>query len=227
MTDFLNYKFRCSGLVNLLPDPKTKSEPLSETTKTYLKEIWIAEVYGREKIITSKQMEKGIICETDSIELVEKVTGKKYFKNQKTYENEFIIGTPDIDTNSDDFIIDIKTSWDIWTFSNVDEKYARKMYLPQILGYMALREKRKGKISFCLVNLPEHLIYDEFRKMVYQGAVPDNEEGEAIVRKMYTYDDIPDKDKVKIFDFEFDDEMHEKLIERIKTARFYMNSLEL
>lgn len=235
--NFSTYKFRCHGLGNLLTDPRSKVDPfvgkhktpaaqlLSETTKTYLKELWIKEVFDRERIITTKQTAKGIECETDSLELVEKVLGKKYFKNIKEYTNDHLAGIPDVvDT---DFVLDIKTSWDIWTFANVEEDAARKTYYGQLLGYMLLTGKKKAKLAYCLVNLPESFIYDEFRKLVYQGAVPDNEDGEAVVRKMYTYDDIAPEKKVKTFEFELDEEIAEKLINRINIARFYMNALEL
>lgn len=226
MTDFLQYKFRCSGLVNLLVDPRSKTEPLSATTKTYLKDIWIKETYDRERPTpTSKAMEKGIACETDSIELIEKVTGEKYFKNSKHFDNEYIKGTPDVITPK--ILRDIKTNWNIWTFAAVDEKYARDTYFPQVLGYMALTNKKTAIIDFALVNLPEHMIFDEFRKMVWQGIVKEDEEGEAHVRKLYTYDDIPAEKRIKSFTFEWDQEMYDKIVERIKVARFYMNSLEL
>ena len=48
--DFSNYKFRASGLVNLMTNSRTKSDPLGESTKTYLRDIFIKEVYGREKL---------------------------------------------------------------------------------------------------------------------------------------------------------------------------------
>lgn len=224
--DFSNYKFRCSGLANLLVDPRSKSDPLSATTKTYLKDIWIKNTFDRERPRpSSRAMEKGVECETDSIELLEKVINKKYFKNTNNHENEYIYGTPDI--NTPEILRDIKTSWNIWTFSAVDEKYAYDTYFPQILGYMALTGKKKATIDFALVSAPEHLVFDEFKKMVYQGLVKEDEEGEAYVRKLYTYEDIDIKMRIKSFEFEWDQEVYDKLIERIKTARFYLNSLSL
>src|SRR5690606_38324505 len=102
--------------------------------------LWIKEVFDREKYDTvNKYTNKGIACESDSLDLVQKVTGEAYFKNQKQYENEWIIGTPDV-VNSEN-VIDIKTSFNIWSFANADEKYAQKSYFYQLLGYMWLCEK--------------------------------------------------------------------------------------
>lgn len=225
MTDFLNYKFRCSGLANLLVDPRSKSEPLSDTTKTYLKELWIKEVFGREKIIQTKQMAKGIACETDSIGLVEKVLGKKYFKNQKTLENEYLTGTPDI--IDADFVLDIKTSWDLWTFAGIDEDCAKKTYYAQLLGYMVLTGKTKAKLAYCLPNVPEEQIQNELYYLKITGAIKDTSEDETKARANYIFDDIPEERRVRVYDFEMEKEILNKLAERIKAARFYMNSLDL
>ncbi len=111
---FKNYQFRCSSLPTLMTNSRAKDEVLSETAKDYLRELWIREIYGREKYdAKNKFTDKGIQCESDSFDLVKEVSGKTYFKNQKQLENEFIKGTPDLVKP----LIDIKTSWDIWTFS--------------------------------------------------------------------------------------------------------------
>lgn len=221
--NFDTYKFRCHGLGNLLVDPRSKSEPLSETTKTYLKELWIKEMYKREKYISTKYMAKGIACETDSVQLVEKVLGKTYFKNQKELTNDFLAGIPDvIDT---DFVLDIKTSWDIWTFAGVDENDARKTYYAQLLGYMLLTGKTKAKLAYCLTNTPEEQISYEMYKLKVSGAI--KEEEEEKVRPNFIFDDIAPEKRVKIFDFEIDEEVKTKLIDRIQLSREYMSSLSL
>lgn len=226
MKDFLTYKFRCHGLGNLLVDPRSKTEPLSETTKTYLKELWIKETYGREKIISTKYMAKGIACETDSVHLVEKVLGKTYFKNQKEFTNDYLAGIPDvIDT---DFVLDVKTSWDIWTYASVDADDARKTYYGQLLGYMLITGKTKAKLAYCLVNTPEEQIEYEMHKLKVSGAIKDgNDEEEAKARQNFIFDDIPAEKRVKIYDFELDEEILHKLVERITLSREYMNTLSL
>lgn len=224
--DFTQYKFRCHGLGNLLVDPRSKSEALSETTKTYLKELWIKEMYQREKYISTKYMAKGIACETDSVQLVEKVLGKTYFKNQKELTNDYLAGIPDvIDT---DFVLDIKTSWDIWTFAAVDEATARKTYYGQLLGYMLLTGKTKAKLAYCLVNTPEEQISYEMYKLKVSGAIKDgNNEEEAKARMNFIFDDIPAENRIKTYDFEIDEEVKTKLLDRIVAAREYMNTLSL
>lgn len=224
--NFDQYKFRCSELGYLLTDPRSKSEPLSETSKTYLKEIYIKVVYGREKLITNKYMQKGVACESDTLELVAQTTGQKYFKNLKQLENEYITGTPD--AWYEDHVLDVKTSWDIWTFGSVDENKAKKDYYGQLLGYMFLTDKKKAKLAYGLVNTPQEQIDYEMYLLKVKGLVKDgDEQEEEKALKNFMYDDIPAKDKIKIYDFELDESVLEKLIERIKVARFYLNSLSL
>lgn len=225
MTDFSNYKFRCSGLGNLLTDSRSKSDPLSETTKTYLKAIYIAEVYGREKYIATKYMDKGIACESDSLDLVKTVSGKTFFKNQKRLENDYIIGTPDV--IDDLFVIDIKTSWDIWTFAAVNQNKAKSDYYGQLLGYMILTGKLNAKLAYCLVNTPEEIISYELYKLKASGAIKDTPEDEEIALKNYQFDDIDPIKRMKIYDFELEKEIEKKLIERITLSREYLNNLSL
>lgn len=221
---FDNYKFHCSSLGNLLVDSRT-SDPLSETTKTYLKELWINAVYGRKKVISTKYTEKGIAVESDSLDLVKQVTGKTYFKNQKTYEDDYLIGIPDVENKNDDFILDIKSSWDIWTFGAVTEISARKSYYGQLLGYMMLTGKKKGKLAYCLVNTPPGQVEYEIYKLKVSGLIQENEEEKALVS--FVYDDIKPAERLKLYDFEYEEEIEEKLIERIKLARKYMETISL
>jgi hypothetical protein len=109
--DFSNYKFHCSSLGLLMPKSRVKSDPLSQTTKSFLNEIFIKEVFSREKDISTPAMKKGTQVESDSISLVEKVTGKTLFKNNKQLENDYIVGTPDLRPGDDKIVKDIKSSW--------------------------------------------------------------------------------------------------------------------
>lgn len=226
MNDFSTFKFRCSGLGNLLIDPRSKSDPLSETTKSYLREIWIAETYKREKYITSKYMDKGISCESDSLDLVSKITGKTYFKNLKRIENDFIAGTPDV--IGTDYIRDIKTSWDIWTYAAVTEDCAKKTYFGQITGYMWLTGKNKAMLDYCLVNTPPEIMSDELYKLSFK--FPEINESEEKANKFklnYIFDDIEPVKRMKTYSFDFDVETQKKLIERIHLSREYLNKLSL
>lgn len=229
--DFTNYLFRPSSVGNLMVNGRSKTDPLSETTKTYLKTIFIAEVYGREKDISNKFMEKGILTEEDSLTLVTKYGkyGKLLIKNKDKLSNEFIHGTPDLILT--DRVVDIKSSWDIWTFSDADGKNAG--YYWQLQSYMWLTKKTLADLVYCLNNSPEHLIFDEQRHQMYklglvdQEATPEYIKMEEMVNKNMKFDDIPAEDRIKIFNFEYNPEDIERLKARIFEARAYLNTLSL
>lgn len=229
MTDFSKFKVRCSSLPDLMMNGRTAADPhtyLSETAKSMLREAWIEEMYGRRKIVSTPAMKKGTIVESDVFDLIKQVTGEIFFKNNDLIENEFIKGTPDNRTIADK-VPDVKSSWDIFTFAAINKDVAKKQYFWQICGYAWIEEKNKGELDFGLVNTPEELIFDEYRKLIYQGGVTESEEGEAIVRKMYTYDDIPAKDRLKRYVFDFTPEDFSLIEAKVKLARAYMDSLNL
>lgn len=203
---------------------------LSDSTKTYLRDIFIKEVYGRVKPdIDTKYTRKGIAVEPDSMELVRQVTGKIYFKNLNPYENEFIKGTPDIKKTRDRFIRDTKSSWSIWTFAAVDEKKARSDYFYQMLGYMWLTGRKWAQLMYCLVNTPEEIIEREMYKASFSNEDLLNHDEVAVAefRKNYVFDDIPAKQRLKRFTFEYDEQLVEQLKQKVILSREYLNGLSL
>lgn len=220
--DFSNYKFRCSGLVHLMTNGRKKDELFGDTTKTYLRDIYIKETFNRERPdIKGPACAKGTMVESDSLSLVQEVTGKAYFKNQDRFENDFIQGTPDVIL--DDKIIDIKSSWTIWTFASVDEALAKKNYFYQVLGYMWLTGKKTGDLVYCLVNTPDELTEHELFKLSY--SITDEEIDK--LRINYAFDDIPAEKRMKQFSFEYDQVLVDELQTRIIAAREYLNKLSL
>ena len=146
-----NTLFRCSSLSKLMTNPKLEADieagNLSETTKTYLLEVYISEKYNRDKNVTSKYMEKGLLVEEDSITLYSRVMKKFFKKNESKLSNEFIKGTPDLYTGLEiteaDLVIDIKSSWDIFS-SSVEEL---KDYQEYTEGNEYLSEVLNKKVS--------------------------------------------------------------------------------
>lgn len=221
--NFSKYKFHASGIKKLMVNSRKKSDPLSETTKSYLREIWIEAVFGRIKPIITPAMQKGTIVETDSMELVQKVTGQTYFKNNKELENDYIIGTPDIIDKKNSLIRDIKSSWDLWTFAKVTEKSASKDYYWQILGYMWLTDTKKGSLNYALVNTPENLINDEIYRLCFKMT----EEEADKHRINFIFDDIDEKLRLKQYNFDFKQEDVEQVMSKIELCREYLISYKL
>jgi len=222
--DWSEYKFRPSGLKNLMTNSRSKSDPLSETTKSYLNEIYIKEVFGREKVISSAAMSKGTAVESDTLELFQKVTGKTYFKNQNKIANDFIAGTPDFIDKSEKLVGDTKSSWDLWTFAKVTEKSAMSDYYWQLTGYAWLTESERMALVYGLVNTPEFIITDELYRLHFK--LPPDADTDPY-RVNYIFDDIPDAMKIKRFDFVYNPEDVELLKSKILLCRNYLSQMSL
>lgn len=223
---FNNYIFRCSSLGKLMTDGRSKSEPLSQTTKTYLRELWLEETFGVKKEVSSKYLTKGIECEEKSLTLYSSVKSEFLVKNEKNYSNDFVKGTPDAVTETK--VIDIKTSWDIFTFFDAE---LTKDYYWQLLGYLWLTGKTDGVIAYCLVNTPYHLFEQEEKRIYFDfDCNYDNPEYiEAIenLKKRHYVDYIPESKRIKEFEVKFSQEEIDKLCKRIEECRTYLNQIEL
>ncbi len=216
-------KFRCSKLGDLMTPPRAKKDILSKTCTDYLDEIFIEQEFGRTKDISSKYIEKGLAVEDDSIALYSDVCGEFFVKNEERRENEYITGTPDIAPKGR--IIDVKSSWDIFTFSKAD---LTKSYYWQLMGYMWLWQMPRAELVYCLVNAPEDMIQDELRRLSWKMMMIDTEDpvfqaAEKVLRHNMIFDDIPPEKRVKKFVVDFDEQEIERLKAQSVLAREYLN----
>jgi hypothetical protein len=220
-----NILFRCSQLGSLMTEPKSKTEMISETTKKYLIEVYAYLKYGRRADIVNKYVQKGLAVEEDSITLYSRITGDLFLKNEETMQNEFIKGTPDLKT---DPIIDIKSSWDIFTFLKAKNSPLDKGYYWQLQGYMWLTGTLNAKLAYCLVNTPEQLINDQKRKFMWNANMIDESELSVAafeeIERNGVYDDIPMSERLHTFDIAFNPEDIERLKQRIIDCRLYMQN---
>lgn len=227
MNNFENFKFRASSVGNLMSKPKKKSETLAETTKHFLREVYIGKVYKRDYDLNNKFLEKGNYCEEDSLSLVTSNRKKLYLKNKDQFENEFVKGTPDIIEK--DNVIDIKTCWDIRTFVHKTEVIS--MYYWQLQSYMWLTGKDHAELIFTLVNAPEHLIVAEKNKRMWQLGIstesPEWAKEEGRIEKLMLYDDIDPTLRMKVFKTERSQEDIERLIGQIEVAREFLGAITL
>jgi len=225
---FDDYKFHPSSLGLIMTESRTKEE-LGETAKSHLIECYVSKKYGRNKDVTNKFIEKGLLAEEDSFDLYTLVKDKLFIKNEKTFENDFFIGTPDIVDGN--LIVDIKTSWDIFTFFSVIGKPINKMYYWQLQSYMDLTGANEAKLVYCLVNTPFKLVEDQKKKLMWTMGVIDPEADDAYfkaceqVDKNSIYDDIPIENKYIEFSIARDQSAIDKSHERVKFCRNFLNQL--
>ena len=230
---------RCSSIGYLMTEPKEKAAKdageLSKTAKTHLKSVYIQEKYGRQKDVVTKQMQKGIEVEEDSITLLSRVQKKMLYKNEERLSNEWITGLPDIfegeSIRNATSITDIKSSYDLFTFmANVGEPLDSNYYY-QLQGYMALSGATKAYIAYCLVNTPDHIINGEKYRLLKSMDVISEDSPEYIkealkIEKNMTFDDIPKEERVLIFPVERDEITINKVYQKVIKAREYLSEFE-
>jgi len=208
------FKIRCSAIGQIMTNSRTKGQ-LSKTAQSYV-ETWIKEqIYKRRKVVTTKYMEKGNIVEDRSIAFAGRVLNADIIKNEQRYENELLVGTPDVIT--DDYVIDVKNSWDCFTFPLFYENVPNKDYFYQAQGYMALTGLSHYKLIYTLLDTPDSLIEREFKYA--------SELDYDTFAKDYRYSEIDEAYRIRIFEIERDEDVIDAINGRVIECRNYINNL--
>ena len=200
-------KFRCSSIGKLMTEPRSKSDgPLSVGAKTYIRELAAQEIFGVEFEISSKQIEKGIEVEGDSIDLLNSVRGLSLMKNAERRSNDFITGECDLFDASAKRGHDIKSSWSIATFPITVADCEDRLYEWQMRGYMALWDADEWEVNYCLVDTPDRLI----------GFEP---------MPLHVVSHLPEWMRVTTWTVKRDLEKEAAIYEKVKAANEYLNSV--
>ena len=218
-------KIRCSAIGKIMTNAKTKGETLSQTTKTYLQELAVQEVYGIRKEFSSRYTDKGNEVEELSIALCNDVLNLGFiYKNEEHYSNEWISGTPDVNTN--EILLDVKSSWDATTFPFFDTELKNKDYFYQLQGYMWLTGKEESLLCYCLIDTPLQIVEDEIRREHWKASlIEESLDLRAFVQAKHTFGHIPKEKRVKTFIIQKDDVVIEAIKTRIEECREYYNDL--
>ena len=221
------FKIRCSAIGSIMTNARSKSETLSETTKKYCQEWLKEQIYNKKKQFSSKYTDKGNVVEDDSLDFVAEQLGLgMLIKNEEFFENDFLRGTPDAITN--DFIIDVKNSWDCFTFPLFETEVPNKDYYYQAQGYMALTGVKKYKLIYTLMDTPKHLIEKEAYWYCKNNGFDQLDEGIlADFTDRMTFDNIEDKYRIKIFEIDYNEEVVNDIKERVNECKNYINQIKL
>jgi hypothetical protein len=205
--------------------PRSKSEVLSQTAKTYVEELAKEHLFGIKKVFKSRYTDKGNEVEEKAIELTEEVLGFEFLtKNDEYFENDYIKGTPDIITSS--LVIDVKSSWSGDTFPFFESELPNKDYYYQVMGYMWLTGKKNALISYCLINTPEEIVNDEIRRTAWgKYEIEPSEETIRDVMSIHNFDHISKDRRVKAFHVEYNEGVVNEMKTRIEHCRTYFNEL--
>lgn len=203
------FLFRCSSLGKLMTEPKTKAEGLlSVGAKTAIREIAAQEIFGVDFEVSSKQMEKGIAVEQESINLLNSVRGLMLVKNTERRKNDFIAGECDAFDSYAKRGHDVKSAWSLQTFPLCFEDIAsaqRNLYEWQMRGYMMLWDADVWEVNYCMVSTPEELIgYED--------------------RRMHIVDHIDPRHRLTTWVIERDRVKEEQIAEKVDAARGYLSS---
>jgi len=228
-----NTHIRASSVGYLMTEPQSKADKeaglLSKTAQKHLLDVYIAEKYGRKKDIQTKQMKKGIEVEQDSIELLSMYLKMPFSKNDKRFTNDYITGFPDIIDN--DRIIDIKSSYDLWTFiGNIPDKLD-SLYHWQMQSYMWLTGAKSAVIAYCLVNTPESIIEQEKYYLLKKMDVATEENPEYVKEAMkiefnMSFDDIAIDERVLMFNVGRNEDDILRIQQKVEKAREFLRELE-
>jgi len=226
-------KIRASALGGLMTNSRN-GKTLGETAITTLRDTYIESRYGRRKEIYSKYLKKGIEVEESSIELLSERDGEIYFKNDERKENDWISGECDIDNDSHDEIIDIKSSWDIYTFWNAKppiEVKGNKSKLTgygwQLTAYGWLWNRKNLRLAYVLSDTPEEIvegtIYKNALGMPGGDSNPEYDKMAIEVRKQHTFSEISINERVRDFRFTIDPSDIDAIKHRVDACQKIVN----
>lgn len=210
---------------------------LGETGKTYCKQ-WLKEkLYKRRTEIKSKYIDKGNRLEEEAFTLMAlQLDLGMVYKNDKYFEDDYFCGTPDLIHNG--VVYDNKCSWSLDTFPMFESEIPNSDYFNQLQVYMHLTGCTKASLCYTLIDadydlvsqavkwLTEpkkiystifNMVYTKEAYKVYYEEFCDGFEGNFI--------EIPEADRIKTFEFDYDPQVIEKLKARVVECREYISTL--
>lgn len=219
------FKIRCSAIGKIMTNPRTKGELLSQTAKTYIEEEVLRAKYGVIKPFYSRYTDKGNLVEGEAIEMAAEVLEiGLIWKNEEHFTNDFLTGTPDV--NTDTILLDVKSSWDATTFPFFATEIPTKDYYYQLQGYMELTGKTEALLVYCLVNTPIEMVEDEIRRAHWNAHLLEEDlDLRDEILKRHVFDHIPLNRRVKVFKVEKDEQVINEIKERVELCREYYNTL--
>lgn len=182
-----------------------KEASLSSGAKTYLGKLAKQFVYGYNKVVTTKYMEKGLLCEQEAIEFINTLRFQSYVKNTERREDEFLTGecdiyVPDVKT------IDTKVAWDLDTFPAISEDCHDSIYEWQGRAYMRLWGVPEHEVCYVMLDTPDELIRFE-------------------QRDLHEVSHIDPSLRLTSITYQRDAALEEKMINKCKVARQYVLAL--
>lgn len=150
--------FRASMIGKLMTEPRSKAEgPLSQGARSAIRDLAAQQILGIDFEVSSREMEKGIECEPDSLGLLNRVLGRALVKNTERRSDGYLTGECDLFDADRREGFDLKTAWSAATFPILPDDIGgsqRTLYEWQCRAYMALWDAPRWSVAYALVNTP-------------------------------------------------------------------------
>ncbi|WP_312839788.1 hypothetical protein [Delftia tsuruhatensis] len=138
---------------------RLKLGTLSETAKTYIRELVRQELWGVDFEVSSKYTDKGLAVEAEGLALLNRVRGLTLAKNTERRSDGQITGEADtVDLGPRRCGHDLKCSWSLQTFPAFVRDCQDSLYEWQMRGYMRLWDVDRWEVNYAMVNTPEELL---------------------------------------------------------------------
>lgn len=204
---------RCSSIHAIMAEPKSKSEPWSETAKKAMLEIVRERIFNvRANLDDLHMIKKGNACEQAGIDLYNDVflCNLKKVEESERKSNGIITGCPDLVATTDGKGVDIKIAWSALTFPITAEAAGKRAYEWQARGYMCLFDLPAWEIAYCLVDTPEEILrpWDDREAHIIDPSIPEHH-------------------RITVCRFERDLEIEQRMLERCRLANAWIESAVL
>jgi len=226
--------FRCHNAHDLLTEPKSKADKeaglMAETSKTMIRKMWLKNNYGYKEPLVTEAVLKGLLCEQDGMGLAQEVVGGEFRRRYGiNLCNNYITGTPDIVLKNEDYVEDIKISENLATFFDAE---LTPRYETQGQCYMWLTGKKKYRLIYCLVPSPPEFVIDAQRRMFFKFGCDESNADYIEAYNQIEHNNnlilsMPAKDRVKVFEFGYNESTIERLKIQIEKARNYYQTLKI
>lgn len=217
----------------------TPEVSFSGAAQSYLLFLYRVRKYGRQYSMrgeVSDALLKGLKKEKSAADLISEAYGINLFRDKKQVKNDYLVGALDImdgeTVELSDKIYEIKNSYDLSTFLRSMNKPLDKRHYLQMQGYLGISGKKYGEICYCLTEHPEEVIQQQkdiiMAELCPDGIVSDKfEQYWEFVERKLRYSDIPAKERVFSHLVERDNEVIDKIYERVEDARIWLSEYAL
>lgn len=205
----------------------TPEQKVSAGAKTFLEHWRKEQIYGKDKSfgVGSKYTQKGVLQEYEAINfLIEEGVIGYMDKNTERFNNDFSTGLPDLKYTSKSLVVDIKCSWDCFTFPDLETEL-NPLYDWQVQGYMELLQYKTAKVIYCLMDAPESIIEQQAYQYARSQDSKVTEEIYEEVRQHLSYSHLPPGLRIKVFEVQYDPEKIERIKQRVQDCRAYLATL--